>query len=208
MKNAQEWGAMTEEQQNQVSERLEDNEREVKHALPLCNKTLQMFGYLNTDKDIRSLFLLEELCSPLVTMLLHVMTKLVGSKGLELKVDDPEELDFKPKMMLRDLCFVFGLFADAEIFQIECAKSGFNPELLRSALKPVKKLNLLRAEQLEVFESFSDLMETAANRVAEDASLLVDAPDEVLDEILSSFMKDLTMIPSGHYVDRPTITQH
>jgi hypothetical protein len=86
MGNAQEWGRLSEEEQSIVTSRLEDNEREVKHALPLCNKTLQMFGYLNTDKDIRSLFLLGELCPRLVNMLLHVLGKLVGSKGLDLKV--------------------------------------------------------------------------------------------------------------------------
>lgn len=86
MSNTQEWGRLSEEEQSNVTSRLEDNEREVKHALPLCNKTLQMFGYLNTDRDIRSLFLLDELCPRLVNMLIHVLGKLVGSKGLDLKV--------------------------------------------------------------------------------------------------------------------------
>jgi ubiquitin conjugation factor E4 B len=86
MANTYAWGQLSEEDRNQLTSRLEDNERDVKHALPLCNKTLQMFGYLNTDRDIQSLFLLGELCSRLVNMLLHVLTKLVGSKGLDLKV--------------------------------------------------------------------------------------------------------------------------
>ena len=86
MSNTTEWGQLSEEEQNMTTERLEDCERDVKSALPLCNKTLQMFGYLNTDRDIRVLFLLEELCHRLVSMLIHVLTKLVGSKGLELKV--------------------------------------------------------------------------------------------------------------------------
>jgi ubiquitin conjugation factor E4 B len=85
-RNTQEWSRLSEEEQNDRTSRLEDNEREVKHALPLCNKTLQMFGYLNTDKDIRNLFLLPEMCPRLVNMLIHVLGKLVGSKGLELKV--------------------------------------------------------------------------------------------------------------------------
>lgn len=86
MANAAEWGRLTEEEQSMATSRLDENEREVKHALPLCNKTLQMFGYLNTDGDIRSLFLLPELCPRLVNMLLHVLRKLVGSRGLDLKV--------------------------------------------------------------------------------------------------------------------------
>jgi Ubiquitin elongating factor core len=84
--DSQQWGALTDEQREQISSRLEENEGEVKRALPLCNKTLQMLGYLNTDPDIRNLFMLQEMCTRLVNMLLHVLTKLVGAKGLELKV--------------------------------------------------------------------------------------------------------------------------
>ena len=84
--NPQGWAALPNEQREIISSRLEDNEHEVKRAFPLCSKTLQMLGYLNTDKDIRCLFLLQEMCPRLVNMLLHVLTKLVGSKGLDLKV--------------------------------------------------------------------------------------------------------------------------
>lgn len=86
MADASIWGALSEEERETVSSRHEENEQEVKRALPLCNKTLKMLGFLSTDEDIRDLFLLDALCSRLVNMLLHVLTKLVGSKGLELKV--------------------------------------------------------------------------------------------------------------------------
>ena len=86
MANTAEWGRLTEEEQSDATSRLDDNEREVKSALPLCNKTMQMFGYLNTDSEIRSLFLLPELCPRLVNMLIHVLEKLVGSNQMDLKV--------------------------------------------------------------------------------------------------------------------------
>jgi len=86
MANPTEWGAVPEEERETISSRHEENEQEVKRALPLCNKTLKMLGFLSTDSDIRSLFLLDELCPRLVNMLLHVLTKLVGAKGMELKV--------------------------------------------------------------------------------------------------------------------------
>jgi ubiquitin conjugation factor E4 B len=208
MKNVQEWSQLSEDQQNQISSRLEESEREVKHALPLCNKTLQMFGYLNTDVDIRSLFLLDELCPRLVSMLLHVLAKLVGSKGLELKVDNPEKYDFKPKEMLRDLCAIFALFAKAEKFQHECAKSGCDPNLLRSAVRTCRRLNLLEGEAMISFSSLPDLVNDALQVVSANEALLADAPDEFLDEILSTFMKNPVTLPSGHNVDRSTITQH
>jgi ubiquitin conjugation factor E4 B len=209
MKNANgEWNRLSEDERSQITSRLEDNERDVKSSLPLCNKTLQMFGYLNTDNDIRNLFLLPELCSRLVAMLLHVLTKLVGSKGLDLKVDNPEQYDFRPKEMLRDLCAIFALFAASSVFQEECAKSGCDPTLLRSAVKTCRRLHLLEGESMEALSSLPDAVATSQKQVAQDEALLVNAPDEFLDEILSTFMKDPVKLPSGHFVDRATITQH
>ena len=208
MKDTEAWGRLSQEEQEQISSRLEDSERDVKSSLPLCNKTLQMFGYLSTDPDIRSLFLLEELCSRLVTMLLHVMTKLVGSKGLDLKVDNPEQYDFRPKEMLRDLCAIFALFAGSPVFQTECANARCNVSMLRKAVHTCERLNLLTGESMEAFQSLPDAVQAAAKRVAIEDELLSDAPDEYMDALLLTFMKDPVKLPSGHIVDRSTITQH
>merc|ERR1712238_237717 len=178
MANAIEWGRLAEEEQSDVTSRLEEDEMEVKSALPLCNKTLQMFGYLNTDEVIRGLFLLPELCPRLVNMLIHVLGKLIGSKGLNMKVDNPEQYEFRPK------------------------------EMLKNAVKTCQKLNLLTGESIIAFESLPNLVEQASQSVADDEALEVGAPDEFLDEILSTFMKDPVILPSGHFVDRSTITRH
>jgi ubiquitin conjugation factor E4 B len=208
MKNAADWGRLTEEQQKLIEDRLSDSQREVKYALPLCNRTIQMLSYLNTDADIRELFLLKELCPRLVQLLLHVLTRLVGSKGLNLKVDNPEQYEFRPKEMLRDLCAIFSLFSFSEGFQEECARNECDPNLLHSAIKTCKRLNLLTGESMTAFESLPDKVETASRRVSQDEQLYADAPDEFLDELMATYMQDPVKLPSGHYVDRSTITQH
>lgn len=124
------------------------------------------------------------------------------------QVDNPEQYQFRPKEMLRDLCAIFALFASSSGFQVECAKSGCNPSMLRSAVKTCQRLNLLMGVSLTAFESLPDLVEQASREVADDEALLEDAPDEFLDEILTTFMKDPVILPSGHFVDRSTITQH
>lgn len=63
-------------------------------------------------------------------------------------------------------------------------------------------------ESIIAFASLPDLVEQASRSVAEDEALKADAPDEFLDEIMSTFMEDPVILPSGHFVDRPTITQH
>lgn len=61
---------------------------------------------------------------------------------------------------------------------------------------------------MTAFESMPDLVDQASRAVAEDEALLTDAPDEFMDEIMSTFMRDPVVLPSGHFVDRSTITQH
>ena len=110
--------------------------------------------------------------------------------------------------MLRDLCAIFALFTSAGEFQVECAKSGCNPDLLRSAIKTCKKLNLLTGESMTAFESLPDLVDKASKVVQEEEALIVDAPPEFMDELMATYMTNPVILPSGHYVDRSTITQH
>lgn len=111
--------------------------------------------------------------------------------------------------MLRDLCAIFALFAKSQEFQIECAKSGYyNSELVAKSVKTCKKLNLLTGESMEAFATLPDLVAVAAKAVASDDALLVDAPDEFLDPLVLTFMKDPVLLPtSGKVVDRSTIAQ-
>ena len=125
-----------------------------------------------------------------------------------LKVENPEQYEFRPKEMLRDLCAIFALFASSDEFQLECAKSGCEPKMLKKAVKTCQNLNLLTGDSINAFASLPNLVEQASLSVADDEALVADAPDEFLDEILSTFMKDPVILPSGHYVDRATITQH
>merc|ERR1719231_740340 len=129
---------------------------------------MQMFGHLNTDSEIRSLFLLPELGPRLGNMLIHVLEKLVGTKQMDLKVENPEQYEFRPKEMLRDLCAIFGLFASAEEFQQECSKNGCNTATLRAAGDNCVKYNLLTGESIIAFQSLPDLVDNASRSVAED----------------------------------------
>mmetsp|Transcript_14536 Transcript_14536/g.35287 ORF Transcript_14536/g.35287 Transcript_14536/m.35287 type:complete len:1159 (+) Transcript_14536:100-3576(+) len=209
MENTAEWGRLSEEEQTRVSEALEENERMVKSSLPLVNQTLAMFGYLNTDEKIRKLFLLPDLLPRLVGMLNHTSSRLVGRQGLELKVKDPEQYEFKPKEMLRDLSAIFALFASNHDFQLECARRVNPPDLLTKAVATCSRLNLLMGESLKQFQSLPDLVDAARLELASgDEALKEDAPDEFKDELMSEYMDDPVILPSGHRVDRSTIKQH
>ncbi|CAN0453069.1 unnamed protein product, partial [Laminaria digitata] len=71
MRDPTQWGAMTETQRNEVSERFvhDENERSLKSNLSLCNETVHMVIYLTSDPDIQKPFLREELLLRLAEML-------------------------------------------------------------------------------------------------------------------------------------------
>ena len=76
----------------------------------LCNKTLDMFGWISTNAEFRKLFLQPEMLERLVRMVLHVVSNLVGKKSVDLKVNNPEQYNFQPKTMLKDLAFIFSTY--------------------------------------------------------------------------------------------------
>ena len=96
----------------------------------------------------------------------------------------------------------------SEAFQLQCAKAGCDSKLLKDAHKTCLKLGLLTGESLQALEKLPEAVKTMSELVQADEDLVQDAPDEFLDEILSTFMHDPVRLPSGHVVDRSTITQH
>ena len=211
MSNTAEWNSLPEDRRETIQSQYSEYEEEVRGSLPLCNKTLQMLGYLNTDESIRQLFLLDEMCPRLVAMLMHVLTKLIGSKGLELKADNMESLEFRPKEMLRDVCHIMAVFSSNKSFQVECAKSGYNTDgnLIVQAVKTCQRLALLNADMMDDFARLPHFIEISAKDILDEEALTADAPDEFLDPLMCTYMRDPVLLPtSGTICDRSTIMQH
>jgi Ubiquitin fusion degradation protein 2 len=112
--------------------------------------------------------------------------------------------------MLTDLCEIFSSYAEAIPFQEHCAKSGYyTNDLMTKAVKTCAKLKLLNDEKMDLFSSLPDNIEAVSKTIEDDEALLVDAPDEFLDPLMCTFMKDPVFLPtSGTIIDRSTITQH
>ena len=112
--------------------------------------------------------------------------------------------------MLTDLCSIFSCYADARDFQENCAKSGyFTEELMTKAVKTCSKLTLLSGENMELFASLPEKVKLVSKNIEDDEALFADAPDEFLDPLMCTFMKDPVLLPTSNtIIDRATITQH
>jgi len=112
--------------------------------------------------------------------------------------------------MLCDLCSIFGLFSSSPEFSKECATSGYyTPDLLGSALTISSKLNLFTADKKRLFALLVANVEDAKNAGAQDENLVKDAPEEFLDPLMFTLMRNpFYLLTSKMMVDHKTIKQH
>lgn len=78
----------------------------------------------------------------------------------------------------------------------------------RLALNTVKKLNLLTHTEHETMNAMYEKVESKRMANVDLEALTADCPDEFLDPLLMTIMRDPVKLPSGNIVDRSTIAQH
>ena len=129
---------------------------------------------------------------------------------MEIKVA-PErwaQYKFNPKQMLTRVCQTMGYFRGFPLFCEAMAKDGFygDGSPLKKAIGTVVKYNMLNAEEVSALTSLLESTEAARKTSVDMESLLEDAPDEFLDPLLLTVMRDPVKLPtSGTVVDRSTI---
>ncbi|GAB5033245.1 ubiquitin conjugation factor e4 b [Nannochloropsis oceanica] len=209
MKELVTWAAMPEQTRNELLERHNDNERSVSNIMLLCNETIHMLMYLTSDAAVRQPFLAPALCSRLANTLLSIVDKLVGARGLEIKVDNPDALNFNPKNMLREVSLTILHFAADAPFHTALSESGyFKDGMLGKVQQTMKRLGGMDEQQLQAFAGLEAAVDIAAQQ-AQAEELEVDIPDEFLDPLLCVLMKDPVRLPtSGSVMDRGSIEQH
>jgi ubiquitin conjugation factor E4 B len=211
MQNFAEWGKLTEEQRTQETERHESHERECKGSAGLCLQTLNMFNYLTSDPVIRQPFLHEAILPRFTSTLLNVLQRIVGSKSLEIKVDNMEAYNFQPKVMLTEICMAMIHFHDSPLFWSSVAQDSFynNGGPIRKALSTVTRLKLIGAEEIELLHTLYEQVQKARISFVDLDSLVDDAPFEFMDPLLDTLMRDPVRLPTSNtIVDRSTIAQH
>jgi len=202
------WATRTQDEQDQTTSRLTEHEREVRSALMLANKTMKMFAFLSTDKKIAELFQGKELSTRLVNVLLYVLQNMLGQKGLDLKVDNPESYHFKPKELLSDLVSILTCFVDSKTIQDAIAHCGYYSDtLLHKLVKTSKKLGINSDD--DRLDRLIVAAESAKASSLDLGTILGDVPDEFEDPVTCEIMEDpVTLTTSQTVVDRSTITQH
>ena len=87
-----------------------------------------MLNYLTSDEVIRAPFLTDAILSRFVSLLLNVLQKIVGSKSLDIKVDNMDKYNFQPKVVLAEVSKAMVHFFDDDKFCAAVAEDAFYKE--------------------------------------------------------------------------------
>lgn len=204
------WAAVGEEERKRIKERYESDEQECKGAAGLCLETLNMLNYLTSDEVIRGPFLFEEILTRFVSTLLNVLQRIVGTKSLEIKVDNMETYNFQPRTMLLEVVHAMLHFHAEPKFWQACAEDSFYSDggSLRNGISTVNRLGLITVQEVEQMRQLYEQVQKCRTEFVDVESLVQDAPGEFMDPLMDTLMRDPVRLPtSGNIVDRSTIAQ-
>eukprot|EP00911_Craspedida_sp_UC1_P002368 UC1_evm1s1772 len=219
----------------EVSRNLSQQEQQTRSLLQLAYETLNMFGYLTADARAVSPFLRAELASRLSGMLTSNLEYVAGSKAEELGLPPAvaKELGYEPFKLLTSLVDVFvncsGLLQRGDDGSVSGSssssggKSGglnesfletvardpfYKEETLGAALRMLKQ-SYFNASKLSALLELRELIKAKIGVLATEEEDLGEPPDEFLDPILCTLMRDPVKLPSsGTVVDRSTMLSH
>lgn len=202
-----EWNKLSTQERQEKDDLYNSHKESVSSSLQLANETIEMMNYLSNE--IREPFLYPELKNGIANTLLSILSDLVGPHGVDLKVSNMEEINFKPVFMLEQVVSTLYHFIDYNEFCESIAESAyFNDDLFPHTIKILRRRNAMDEEGISRFQNLYERVKTLKEKNAEEEQELGDIPDEFLDPIYCTLMNDPVKLPSGTIMDRQVILQH
>lgn len=203
------WAAMPEADRVAEEKKLSDAEGGAQSYLQLANETIRLFRIFTGEAAAP--FVRAEIVDRLAAMLDHNLGLLAGPRCQELRVSDPARFHFYPRDLLRDFIQIYLNLASFDDFAAAVARDGrsYDKSLFVRAERIGRKASLKTADELDRFLAFVDQVEAVRLEDAADDEA-GEVPDEFLDSLTYTLMKDPVILPRAKDapVDRSTIAQH
>lgn len=211
MANSAEWEQRPPQERQERTRLFQQHQNIVRIDMTLANEDVGMLAY--TSSVITAPFLLPELVERVANMLNYFLSQLVGPQRKTLALKDPEKYEFRPKQLLKQIVEIYVHLARGDkenVFPLSISRDGrsYNDELFSAAAEVLRKIG----EDERLVQEFVDLgakAKAAANEAMDTEAMLGDIPDEFLDPIQCTLMKDPVILPSSKTtVDRAIIQRH
>ncbi|KAM6573677.1 hypothetical protein CsatA_017757 [Cannabis sativa] len=211
MANTVEWERRTDQDRQERTRLFHSQENIIRIDMKLANEDVSMLAY--TSEQITAPFLLPEMVERVASMLNYFLLQLVGPQRKSLTLKDPEKYEFRPKQLLKQIVCIYVHLArdDSEnIFPAAISKDGrsYNEQLFTAAADVLRRIG----EEGKVIQAFIELgakAKVAAAEARDAEATLGEIPDEFLDPIQYTLMKDPVILPSSKTtIDRAVIQRH
>ncbi|OAY60270.1 probable ubiquitin conjugation factor E4 [Manihot esculenta] len=211
MSNTTEWERRPAQERQERTRLFHSQENIIRIDMKLANEDVSMLAF--TSEQITAPFLLPEMVERVASMLNYFLLQLVGPQRKSLSLKDPEKYEFRPKQLLKQIVHVYVHLArgDTEnIFPAAISKDGrsYNEQLFSAAADVLRRIG----EDGRIIQEFIELgarAKVAASEAMDTEAALGEIPDEFLDPIQYTLMKDPVILPSSRItVDRPVIQRH
>ncbi|KAK1118533.1 hypothetical protein K0M31_014842 [Melipona bicolor] len=173
----------------------------------LGRKTIYTLKMLTTE--IKSIFCHPTMVDRIASMLNYLLLQLVGPNKKNLKVSGQKEYAFNPANLVLNICEIYINLSQNESFTLAVSQDGrsYSSELFKLADNVLVRIGGVSI--LGDLDQFAKNVEAAASHKKEEDEILIDAPDEFLDPIMSTLMTDPVVLPSSRItIDRQTIARH
>jgi len=143
-------------------------------------------------------------------MLDYNLDALVGPRCDDLRVENKEKYNFNPRQLLSDVVQVYLNLSGQDAFIRAVAGDGrsYKKELFERAAKICSKNNLKSPAEVEELMVFVSKVEEAKTTLEAEENL-GEIPDEFLDPLMFTVMRDPVLLPTSRtIIDRSTIKSH
>eukprot|EP00873_Tetraselmis_striata_P001321 jgi/Tetstr1/421585/TSEL_012529.t1 len=214
MADAAAWSALPQQERQEREQTLQNSGRMLRDYLMLSGICVRTLCY--STEEITAPFLLPEMVDRCAGMLNYFLLYLTGPQRKKLKIKDPEKYGFRPKELLTQIIQVYlhlyaadaaadGVFVKA----VAADDRSYRPEMFSEAAAVLQDFGLVPQEEIELLQKLAAAVEEAVKQGELEDEELGEVPDEFLDPIYATLMKDPVLLPSSKQItDRAIITRH
>ncbi|KIK52087.1 hypothetical protein GYMLUDRAFT_50156 [Collybiopsis luxurians FD-317 M1] len=202
------WNTKSMEYRREREGTLRSLERHASSYTTLGRSTVELLKLFTAET--KKPFMMPEIVDKLAAMLDYNLDALVGPRCQNLKVREPEKLKFDPKALLSDMLQIFLNLSDQPEFARAVAGDGrsYNKSLFEQAERIAVRRSLKTETELEKWRLLIEKVEEAKATLEAEEDL-GDIPDEFLDPLMYTLMKDPVILPTSRTtMDRATIKSH
>lgn len=201
-----EWDDLSDNERRQNLESLRQLSSVAKYNNLLGRESIKILKLLTTTT--KNIFTHASMVNRIASFCNYFLLHLVGPKKKKLNVKDKKELEFDPAFTVQCICCIYKNLGDCDSFCLAVANDySYSSKLFEDAEEILIRIG--GGDLIVEISEFAEKINLLEKQQKEDEIALSDPPEEFLDPIMSTLMRDPVVLPSSKInIDRCTLQRH